>query len=144
MFTPRNEPGVFYLFARFHEKLGFEEIVDVSTIAPDVIAKRNGKQVRIELEYKSCSAISHYRVVNEDPGEGKWTKEGNDWIFVLRNGIRKYIITDPHDEYRLDKDRNLLLRNTAKEIFDIIVCWKKDEVFEKNIEVIELQETALQ
>jgi hypothetical protein len=119
MFTPRNEPGVFYLFARHHEKLGFEEIVDVSTLTPDVIAKRNGKQVRIELEYKSSGAISHYRVLDEDPREGKWTKEGDEWIFVLKNGIRKYMIPDSHDEYRMDENRNLLLRarNDHRSIF---------------------------
>ena len=144
MFIPKNEPGVFYLFSRFHEKLGFEEIVDVSTIAPDVIAKRKGEQVHIELEYKSSRAISHYRVAEEDPREGKWTKDGNDWNFVLKSGTRKYTIPDPHSEYRLDEDRGLLLLRTAKKIFNIIVCWEKDEVFEENMEVIELKKALAQ
>ena len=139
MLIPRNEPGVFYLFSRFHEKLGFEEIIDVSTIAPDVIAKRRGEQVRIELEYKSSRAISHYRVAKEDPRQGKWIKEGKDWVFVLKSGTRKYTVPDPYNEYRLDKDRGLLLLKTAKKIFGIIVCWENDEVFEENMEVIELE-----
>jgi hypothetical protein len=80
MLIPRNEPGVFYLFSRFHEKLGFEEIIDVSTLTPDVIAKRNGKRVNIELEYKSSDALEHYYALKdychekEDPREGKWIK----------------------------------------------------------------------
>jgi len=139
MFIPRNELGVLYLFSRLHEKMGFEEVVDVSPLTPDIIAKRNGKQVFIELEFKSGGAFSHYRVADEDPREGKWIKEENVWKFVLNTGGIGKEVPDSQNEYRLDKDRGVLLRRTAKEIFDIIVCWEKDEVFEENMEVIELK-----
>ena len=139
MFIPRNEPGVVYLFSRFHEKLGFEEIVDISTLTPDMIAKRNGKQVRIELEFKSSGAIWHYRVVKEDPREGKWIRDKDNWKFVLKSGEIQHNLPDPENKYRPEKDRNLLLLRTAREKFDIIVCWEKDEVFEENMEIIELR-----
>ena len=139
MFIPKNEPGVFYLFSRLHEKLGFEEIVDVSTLTPDIIAKRRGKPVRIELEFKSNRAFSHYRVVKEDPREGRWKKDRNIWKFALDDGRISYEIPDPRNDYRLDKDRGILLHRTAKDKFDIIVCWENNGVFEESVEVIELR-----
>ena len=99
MFIPRNEPGVVYLFSRFHEKLGFEEIVDISTLTPDVTAKRNGKQVAIELEFKSSSVIRHYRVVEEDPREGRWIGDKDNWKFVLKSGEIRYDLPDPENKY---------------------------------------------
>lgn len=139
MFIPRNEPGVAYLFSRFHEKLGFEEIVDISTMTPDIFARRSRKQVAIELEFKSSSAIRHYRVARENPRDGRWIRDKGNWRFVLKDGRIKYDLRDPDNKYRLDRDRNLLLLRTAKEKFNIIVCWEKDEVFEENMEIIELR-----
>lgn len=51
MFIPKNEQGVVYLFSKYHEKLGFEKILHISTHFPDVIAVRDGKEIRVELEF---------------------------------------------------------------------------------------------
>lgn len=45
-FTPKNEMGVMYLFSRHHEELGFEKIIHVQTQFPDIIALREGKEVK--------------------------------------------------------------------------------------------------
>lgn len=94
MFIPKNEMGVFYLFSKIHKELGFEEIVSFQQY-PDVIAKRNGKTVKIELEYRLTNFRNHfgdYRKSTPYPlySEGKrqfskedidiiicWTKDGN-------------------------------------------------------------------
>ena len=60
VFIPKNEMGVFYLFSRYHEKLGFEKILRVSTLFPDVIALRASKTVRVEIEYKLSGFLRHY------------------------------------------------------------------------------------
>ena len=139
MFIPQNEPGVFYMFSRIHEELGFDEIVDISTMTPDIFARRNGELVGLELEYKSSGALRHYRVSNEDPREGKWLKEGKKWKFILNNGNINKEVEDPHDKYRLDVQRGLLLFKSVRDKFSIIVCWENNELFEENIEVIELE-----
>jgi len=146
-FTPKNHDGVLYLFARFHERLGFEEITEISQGPPDITAKRKGVTVCIELEYNSGQALIHYSALAfkqggkmENPNEGKWTNEGKRWLFVLNNGKIKYELPDPHHEFWHDEKRGLLLLRSQK-MFDIIVCWQKedDDFIEPSMEVIELK-----
>lgn len=77
MFVPENEMGVWYLFSRYHEKLGFEKILRVSSIEfPDVIALQDGKEVRIELEYMLNSVMDHYWT----SGSGKYYQKLKVWM----------------------------------------------------------------
>jgi hypothetical protein len=99
--------------------------------------------IRIELEYKSSRAFSHYRVEREDPREGRWIREEDNWVFVLKNG-EEANSPDPYNKCRLDENRQILLLRSAKEKFDLIVCWEKDEMFEENMEVIELKKILTQ
>ena len=59
-FVPKNEQGVIYLFSRYHEKLGFEKIIQIGTRFPDVIAVRDNKHISIELEFRLSGVRSHY------------------------------------------------------------------------------------
>ena len=58
-FFPRNEMGIIYLFSRYHDLLGFEEIKEMRTEYPDCIALRKGKEERIEFEYYSSGFLLH-------------------------------------------------------------------------------------
>jgi hypothetical protein len=146
-FIPKNHDGVLYLFARFHERLGFEEITDISQGPPDITTKRRGATVHIELEHKSGQALIHYSALKfkqggktENPNEGKWTNEGKRWLFILKNGKKEYELTDPQNEFWLDEKRGRLLLKSQK-MFSIIVCWERedDDFIEPSMEVIELK-----
>ena len=58
-FTVRNEHGVVLLFGRFYEALGFSCVKTINRGFPDCVAIREGKECRIELEYKSSNFIQH-------------------------------------------------------------------------------------
>jgi hypothetical protein len=52
-----NESEVIFLFAKIHEKLGFEKILKLRQKFPDCIAKKEGKTVKIEFEYNASGFL---------------------------------------------------------------------------------------
>jgi len=58
-FTITNEPGVVLFFGRFHKELGFSGWKSASNGYPDCIALQNGKECRIEFEYRSSNFVRH-------------------------------------------------------------------------------------
>jgi hypothetical protein len=152
-FVPKNHEGVFYLFARNHEKLGFERIIRiVQGESPDIEAIRNGKRVNIELEYESDKALEHYRVLYKSEQEeyekkhkGEWKKEGDSWNYVdKQNG--KTLFSKKDEGYHFDESRGVLLYNTAKSAgIGIIMYWIKSDgfrfwEFDKEVELFDLRE----
>ena len=81
MFIPQNEAGVMYLFSRYHEEIGFEKILKFNTTTgfPDIIALRDGKEVRIELEHTLGKIRVHYeRIQSNNFG---WTWDEDNRLF---------------------------------------------------------------
>lgn len=147
-FDPKNEQGVFYLFARNHEKLGFKKIVSIHQRSPpDIVAITNdGQKVNIELEHKFSKVAEHYRVLSKkERGEsekryiwnektewfpGEWIREGKTWKFMY-NGQVILNKEDLNDLYWVPKKRGILLYKTLKARekgkIDIIMYWEKDK-----------------
>jgi hypothetical protein len=155
-FVPKNHEGVFYLFARNHERLGFEKIVRIiQGDSPDIEAIRNGKRINIELEYKSSTALEHYRVLYKDEQEkyeraykGTWKREGNIWNYVdKQNG--QLLFSKKDEGYHFDESRGVLLYNTAKSAgIDIFIYWIKAEdfkfwEFDKEVELVDLRKELI-
>jgi len=152
-FVPTNHDGVFYLFARNHERLGFEKIVRfIQGSSPDIEAIRNGKKVNIELEYKSSKAFEHYRVLYMDEQDryekickGTWRREGSIWNYVDKQ-TGKTLYSKKDEGYHFDESRGVLLYNTAKSAgIDIITYWIKSDdfrfwEFDKEVEPFNLRE----
>ena len=147
-FSPKNEQGVFYLFSRNHERLGFKEIIKINqNEAPDIFAiNDNGEKVGIELEYESRRVFEHYRVLSKrdqnrtenrrwswDAQTGKyisgeWKKVIGVWIFVYKGETLLQIKEDYPNQYWHHKPTGTLLRRTVKEIgIDVIMYWIKNE-----------------
>lgn len=63
-FVPTNELGVILLFGKYQEYLGYE-ILDIHPGFPDCLAKKDGKEVRIEFEFASRNFIKHYHKAKE-------------------------------------------------------------------------------
>jgi len=154
MFIPVNEQGVVYLFSRYREKLGFEEIFHIGTRFPDVIAVRNGKHVSIELEYKLSGLLYHYIIkdVNNRHTQ-KWIKESEDkdriyWRLLHQNsqnnnewiktadsvGFSKNIVKN------IEEQDGMIIWKSLKPLCDIVICWEIDcELDDPDIEIIELK-----
>jgi hypothetical protein len=82
VFVPENEKGVFYIFCKYHEKLGFERILRVNADeSPDLVAECDGKEVRIELEYDLRGLASHYLACGLGMG-GKWRWDQKYGLFL--------------------------------------------------------------
>ena len=168
-FTPRNEQGVFYLFSRNREKLGFKEIVKINQREPpDIIAtKDNGEQVGIELEYETKRVLEHYFVLSERNRNrtekrqdwdtqakkyvcGRWSRVGKVWNFVHKGETLHSKKENYPNQYWLDESRNTLLHSTVKDKgINIIMYWIKNILpddfkpweFDKCVEYIDLRET---
>ena len=56
---PRNEAGVIILFTLAMNRLGFSGVVEAQGNFPDCIARRRGKRLMVEFEYKSKHFITH-------------------------------------------------------------------------------------
>jgi hypothetical protein len=56
---PRNEAGVIILFTLKMKDLGFSGVVKAQGKFPDCIARRRGKRLMIEFEYKSKHFVLH-------------------------------------------------------------------------------------
>ena len=167
MFIPKNEMGVFYLFSRHHEELGFEEIIDITARFPDITALRDGKEVKIELEFLLSSFKSHY-LYRESTEEGywKWDEENEVWRIARpardpsknsfvevseielksghsgckKLGLNGYRILaeGSRNEFEVNWRGNLMYK-TLKDRCDCVICWKKDCEIEEGIVVIELK-----
>jgi len=168
-FIPQNELGVFYLFSRNREKLGFKEIVRINQgSSPDIIAiKDNGEQVGIELEHESRNVLSHYYALDKRDRSnteerifewdaeakkyiiGKWDKVGNVWNFIYKGEIIYKREEDYPNQYWYHKSLNTLLHSTVKSKgIDTIMYWirniEPDDFkfweFDKDVEPIDLKE----
>jgi len=81
-FVPRNELGVILLFGRYHDYLGFQ-ILDIHSISPDCLAKKDGEQVRIEFEFTSSNFITHHHTLEDCDLVVCWKKDVELPIEVL-------------------------------------------------------------
>ena len=78
-----NEWLVVYLFCKFHERLGFERILNLQDSYPDCIAEKEGKQVTIEFETKSYFLQNHLKVAEYLISWGKEVIEKeNEYVAV--------------------------------------------------------------
>ena len=133
MFEPKNELGVLYWFARLHEKLGFEKILHIGAAFPDIKALRNGKIVRIELEYKLSGFLNHYYPSKPGfidwiyfrSGRLKWVWRDGAWRLWSRDeGLLEYPQYEDPDGKRYLLDENGLLRyRSLRDQVDVIICW---------------------
>lgn len=159
--------GVVYLFSRHHEKLGFEEIIDISSQFTDVTALRDGKEVKVELEFLLSSFKSHY-LYKESTEEGywKWDEANEIWriarpardppmnsfvevsemeIKLGYSGCKKLglsgyrvLAEGRRNEFEVNLKGDLMYK-TLKDRCDFVICWEKDCEIEEGIEVIELK-----
>jgi len=58
-YEPRNEAGVIILFTLVMRRLGFSGVVETQGKFPDCVARRRGKSVILEFEYKSRAFEAH-------------------------------------------------------------------------------------
>lgn len=162
-FIPKNEIGVVYLFSRHHEELGFEKIIDITTRFPDITALREGKEVKIELEFLLSSFKSHYLYrQSTEEGYWKWDEENEKWRifnprknsfvevseFLLRlhdSALKMFAASSyrvlakgSRNEFEVNGKGDLMYK-TLKARCDCVICWEKDCEIEDGIEVIELK-----
>ena len=158
MFVPKNEQGVIYLFSRYHEELGFEKILRIGTHFPDVIAVKDGAQIRIELEFLLSELLSHYIFKTANPNTEKWVQEHEDEDRVSWRLWRiQTVHPDTEDDTTWIKSsgsvsiskeivKNIeewdgaLIWKSLKPSCDVVICWEVDcEIDDPEIEVIELK-----
>lgn len=102
-FNVVNEAHVAFVFSKYHDKLGFPKIVDISTGFPDCIAiNKDGKECVIEFEYKSKSFVYHNHDVKSIPVI--------DWLKIIRLSSVKYPIAE-------------LIENEEKSAIEVIEKW---------------------
>ncbi len=58
-YEPKNEAGVIILFTLTMRRLGFSGIIEAKRKFPDCIARKHGKSVPIEFEYRSRNFLTH-------------------------------------------------------------------------------------
>jgi len=58
-YEPRNEAGVIILFTLVMKQLGFSGVIKTQGNFPDCTARRKGKNVILEFEYKSRTFEAH-------------------------------------------------------------------------------------
>lgn len=58
-YEPKNEAGVIILFTLTMKRWGFSGIIEAKKKFPDCIARKHGKSVPIEFEYKSKNFLIH-------------------------------------------------------------------------------------
>jgi len=143
LFIPQNHAGVFYLFSRNHEKLGFRNIVRINSGTPDLVAiTDDGEKVGIELEFKSSDVFDHYEVLSKEDKDkirrtvrwnpqtmkysrGKWEKEENVWKF--KHEGKALISKEDSPNYWFHENMETLLYKTVKVIeIDVIMYWEKN------------------
>jgi hypothetical protein len=116
---PRNEAGVIILFTLAMNKLGFSGVGKAQGKFPDCIARRRGKRLMIEFEYKSKHFITHGHL--EELGrkkctivcwEDNWQNPPRNISIIslsrelgLSNRVRLTHVQDEDDIRFLDKTR---------------------------------------
>lgn len=65
-YEPKNEAGVIILFTLTMKRLGFSGIIEAKKKFPDCIARKHGKNVPIEFEYKSKNFLIHKHDKDEE------------------------------------------------------------------------------
>jgi hypothetical protein len=58
-YEPKNEAGVIILFTLTMRRLGFSGVIEAKRKFPDCIARKYGKRVPIEFEYRSKNFLAH-------------------------------------------------------------------------------------
>ena len=80
MFLPENLLCVLSLFIKYYKMLGFERIVKIRQRFPNIIAIKNGSEVKVEIEYNLLKFKEDYRW--DKSGGGKswfWDEEYSLW-----------------------------------------------------------------
>jgi predicted HTH transcriptional regulator len=92
----KNESELNNWFKNNYRKLGFEEMIrhDIG-VFPDIIMKKGGEKIRVELEIKSSNFIAH-----------KHRKEDVDTIICIDNDIELGIPTIELKNFKLTDFRN--------------------------------------
>ena len=119
---------------------------------------RDGKEIRIELEFLLSGLQSHYIIKNAIPDREKWVKEHEDknrvywrlqrrkdahpasqdyntWIKAVRS------VSLPKETIKnVEEWDGALVWKSLKPLCDIVICWEIDcELEDPNIEIIELK-----
>jgi len=140
MFEPMNEKGVEYLFYKNHEKLGFESIISFNQF-PDIIAKRNGEIVCIELEYRLSHLNKHYFIENRGCINEKWVKENDLWRRIVLESKYPFIgmsLLDINNKLKVDEYGNLV-HKSLKDRCDIVIYWIEDTKIDDDLEFMNLR-----
>ena len=146
---PSCEKHIEYLFARFHHLLGFERVLEFQNVFPDVIALRNGKVTRVELEYNLMSAKIHYyvfprRLLDYEAKVTRIEHEGTYWVvYYINCWGREDVLCKIDDENgNVYRDGDRLKRRRLGTAVDVIVYWRKGEGrwYDDSVELINLQE----
>ncbi|RLI20850.1 hypothetical protein DRO54_05205 [Candidatus Bathyarchaeota archaeon] len=140
-FIPKNEKGLFYIFSRFHEKFGFEKIISFQQW-PDLIAKRKGETVRVELEFKLSDFLRHHYRITQPVVIGCWKRVNGGWILQVGNDIVDEMPDPKHIIWLNKNDNALYLKSLGDKKVDVVICWIKDielsKFIDDKVEVIEL------
>jgi len=145
MFEPKNEKGVEYLFSVHHKELGFEKIISFNSF-PDIVALRNGKIVKIELEYRLECFNKHYLVAKQYSRYSNyiWIKIDKRWE-AFNILTKKYLDIgrghlDEKNIFTTNESGYDLVYKTLKDKVDIVIYWKKSHGFkiDDDIEFIDL------
>ena len=70
-YEPRNEAGVIILFSLVMKQLGFSGIIQAQGNFPDCIARKRGRSVPVEFEFKAKTFLAHNH--DRDLKRGKCT-----------------------------------------------------------------------
>ena len=150
-FVPKNEAETVYMFSRYHERLGFEKIINIQTAFPDITALRDGKKVRIEMEFVLSRFKVHYKAFDKgyNGNEFRWNNEKNQWWAFDRNYNKWSCYSAGLGSYDLDRLKNkdlFYVRNNGhlyykslKDECDYVICWRVDTTLDDDIKIIELQ-----
>jgi len=152
LLMPTNEMETIVIFAMHIEKFGFENIKYIKSEFPDLVAIRDGKEVRIEAEYDLRRFYRHYIA---DPQHHKNVHprlyefhENANWVDVSHSNLgynimnenfwsirwtkkddktlRKYpqaYVIDKHKEMYTQSDGRYLYYKTLSRYCDCILYW---------------------
>jgi len=141
-----SEIEVLYLFSKYHELLGFEKTLAVQSKFPDVVAVKNDKKVKIELEYNLGSLKAHMIILevgSRSSNRGRIIEKDNKIYYKEDYSNPLELLCDnKNSEYKVqNKGRTTrVMVNNLKTILDYVVCWKKNTAWDPGIPIIELSE----
>ena len=141
-----TETEVINTFLKFHKTLGFSEI-KIQPFFPDCIAKKDGKEVKIEFEVLSYGLLNHLRVGDyiHDYHKVIYTEKALVIIYIFERGegtIFEYLV--PKENYVI-KDYGRYFRIFYKKLpIDYCVCLRDNGYCQRikelnNVNVIELE-----